>query len=227
MNQNTRRLGSLVLAGTIVAGAHVAEASADTIFVPTVVEETQEEELTYPVQEGDTLGGISIKFFGTPAYYQDLADYNDVSGDYVIYVGQLIRIPKSLNRFLIPSHPREFLPDELYVVQEGDTLFGIVKKKFDSDSILDVNRLSTYNKKSDPNTIFVGEVLYIPEKDKLDLVEPRDYTLQYMMLEWRIEHPGERYPDSYIAALREQREKDQEEGFCYYHGPREKIYVMR
>lgn len=225
MNQKTRQVASMILAGTIIAGAHVAKAEADTVLTPTTIEETTPEELSYTVCEGDTLGGISEKYFGTPVYYPQLAEYNHIADATKIYVGQEIRIPNSLNAYLIPSHPREFLPDELYIVQEGDYLFDIVKKLYDSESILTVDRLATYNNLEDPNLIHAGDALYIPEKDKLDMVEPRDYTLQYMLLEWRIDHPGERYPDSYIAAIREQREELWEQGICPY-SPRHKVYVM-
>ncbi|MBQ3306569.1 MAG: LysM peptidoglycan-binding domain-containing protein [Bacilli bacterium] len=226
MEQKTRQIASLALAGAIIAGAHISKASADTVIPSTTVEETNEEELSYTVCEGDTLGGISEKYFGTPIYYQQLADYNHIVDATKIYVGQEIRIPNDLTEYLIPSHPREYLPDDLYIVQEGDYLFDIAKKLYDSESILTVDRLATYNNLMDPNLIHEGDVLYIPEKDKLDTIEPRDYTLQYMLLEWRINHPGERYPDSYIAAIKEQLEELWEQGItpCC---PRPKVYVMK
>ena len=182
MEQKTRQIASLALAGAIIAGAHISKASADTVIPSTTVEETNEEELSYTVCEGDTLGGISEKYFGTPIYYQQLADYNHIVDATKIYVGQEIRIPNDLTEYLIPSHPREYLPDDLYIVQEGDYLFDIAKKLYDSESILTVDRLATYNNLMDPNLIHEGDVLYIPEKDKLDTIEPRDYTLQYMLL---------------------------------------------
>ena len=69
-----------------------------------------------------------------------------------------------------------------------------------------VDKLATYNELDDPNIIRVGDVLAIPEKAKLYRIEPNDYTLQYQMLEFRMAHPDEDYPDWILEALEVQNE---------------------
>ena len=76
----------------------------------------------------------------------------------------------------------------------GKGLFLTEKAKKENRNLIYVDKLATYNDLEDPNIIHVDQVLYIPEEAKLKLVEANDYSLQYKMLDWRINHPGEPYP---------------------------------
>ena len=196
MQQNAKRILSFALAGTVIAGANIPTANADCNKNNTVIEETMPTDLYYTVEEGDTLGGISVKYFGTPQYFEELAKYNKIENPDLIYQGQLIRIPYSLTDLLISTYPRPFEPDKIYVVQDDDYLFTIVEKFYGEENrnLTYVDKLATYNDLEDPNIIHVDQVLYIPEEAKLKLVEANDYSLQYKMLDWRINHPGEPYP---------------------------------
>jgi nucleoid-associated protein YgaU len=51
---------------------------------------------TYTVQAGDTLMGISRKFFdGDPQYWDEIAELNDIKApDYAIYPGKELKLPK-------------------------------------------------------------------------------------------------------------------------------------
>jgi nucleoid-associated protein YgaU len=146
-------------------------------------------------------------FYGLPTYYEEIAKYNNIEEPYIIYEGQELLLPRSLNGFLIKKETKTFdyENDKLYIVQKNDYLLDIVKKYYGTtyNNINLVNKLATYNLLEDPNLIEVGDALYIPEIDKLLLVEENDYSIQYKRLEWRINHPGEEYPD-------ELKEKDKE-----------------
>ena len=96
---------------------------------------------TYVVQAGDTLSGIAARFGTTVA---ELVSLNNISNPNLIYVGQVLKIPSSGNS------------SRTYTVQAGDTLSGIAAK-FGTT----VANLVTLNNISDPNLIYVGQVLYV------------------------------------------------------------------
>lgn len=198
MKNNTKKLLSFALAGTVVAGANatVAHAADMPCNNPTVTYETTCEDLCYVVQEGDTLSDISLMFYGNPCYYEALAKYNNIEDSWWIYEGQVIKIPRKINDLITNTHPREFAPDQVYYVEQGDIMFNIVENYYGEDNrnLYFVDRLATYNNLEDPNLIYEGQELFIPEEAKLRLVVPNDYSLQYKMLDWRVNHPGEPYP---------------------------------
>ena len=234
---NKKQILSFALASAIVAGTPAVSASADfKNGLPAYVDSLADED-SYTVQLGDNLGYISTLYFGTPKYYSELAEYNHIQNPALIYEGQIIRIPEDMKSLFVSTHPRIYAPDEVYTVKEGDYLSTIVKEKYGSDNLVDSNKLATYNDLIDPNIIKEGQVLWLPEKDKLDIVEPRDYTVQYLMLDWRINHPGEPYPDCYIEAffeyLDEYYDIDYEDECCKEYLSRplkkecEKVFILR
>ena len=96
---------------------------------------------TYVVQAGDTLSGIAARFGTTVA---ELVSLNNISNPNLIYVGQVLKIPSSGNS------------SRTYTVQAGDTL-SYIAAKFGTT----VANLVTLNNISDPNLIYVGQVLYV------------------------------------------------------------------
>ena len=96
---------------------------------------------TYVVQAGDTLSGIAARFGTTVA---ELVSLNNISDPNLIYVGQVLKIPSSGNS------------SRTYTVQAGDTL-SYIAAKFGTT----VANLVTLNNISDPNLIYVGQVLYV------------------------------------------------------------------
>ena len=179
MNNTTKKILSFAGVPTTVAHANNNESGI-------IIEGNIPSDINYTVQSGDTLGGISLMFFGTPNYYLELANYNNIENPALIYEGQVIRIPRNLTHLLIETYPREFEEDQKYIVEDNDILFTIIEKFYNEKNISYVNKLATYNDLEDPNLIYEGQELLIPEKAKLELVIPNDYTLQYQMLEWRI-----------------------------------------
>ena len=97
--------------------------------------------ITYVVQAGDTLSGIAARFGTTVA---ELVSLNNISDPNLIYVGRVLKIPSSGNS------------SRTYTVQAGDTL-SYIAAKFGTT----VANLVTLNNISDPNLIYVGQVLYV------------------------------------------------------------------
>ena len=96
---------------------------------------------TYVVQAGDTLSGIAARFGTTVA---ELVSLNNISNPNLIYVGQVLKIQLSGNS------------SRTYTVQAGDTLSSIAAR-FGTT----VANLVALNNISDPNLIYVGQVLYV------------------------------------------------------------------
>ncbi len=102
---------------------------------------------TYIVQPGDSLGKIAERF-GIPLV--DLAAANGLSVTSFVYVDQVLVISSD-------DTPQE--PAQTYVIQRGDTLRSVAERFG-----ITVNALSAANAITNPNTIFVGQVLIIPNQ---------------------------------------------------------------
>lgn len=112
-------------------------------------DETGEAPQTYVVQAGDSLGKIAERF-GIPL--RDLAAANGLSVTSFVYVDQVLVISAEA-----PTNSSEL--NQTYVVQSGDTL-RIIANRFG----ITINSLSAANAITNPNTIFVGQVLVIPNQ---------------------------------------------------------------
>lgn len=85
------------------------------------------EEISYTVQPGDTLTAVADHF---EISWQDLAEYNRLPAPYVLYSGQILKIPRYTNT-PYPSTPISgSTPAAMthYTVQAGDTLAGIARR---------------------------------------------------------------------------------------------------
>lgn len=103
----------------------------------------------YVVQAGNTLSGIAARF-GTTV--QALAQLNNITNPNLIYVGQVLKI---YGNNKVQRGNNNF--STTYVVQSGDTLSGIAAR-FGTT----VQELVQLNDISNPNLIYVGEVLKLP-----------------------------------------------------------------
>ncbi len=102
--------------------------------------------VTYVVQPGDNLYRISLRF---GVSVQAIAAANNIVNPWYIRVGQVLIIPT--------GGPPPPPPGRTYVVQPGDTVYGIALRFGVSMwSIVQLNNLAN------PNLIFVGQVLRIP-----------------------------------------------------------------
>ncbi len=97
----------------------------------------------YTVQPGDTLFSIA-KRFGVDM--QELARINNITDPSTIYVGQKLIIPAEAT----PAR-------ELYKVQPGDTLSEIAERfNVSVEALMEANGIT------DPDELYVGQVLRIP-----------------------------------------------------------------
>lgn len=105
---------------------------------------TDEEQgfFSYTVRWGDTLWALSRRFGTTVA---ELARLNDISNPNRIYVGQVLRVPKS------------DVPERTYTVRRGDTLWGISRRYGTT-----VKALVELNRIANPDLIYPGQILRLP-----------------------------------------------------------------
>ncbi len=97
----------------------------------------------YVVQSGDTLYSIALRY-GTSV--SELVALNNIANPNLIYVGQVLYLPSD-----------SASSGNIYVVQRGNTLWGIARTYGTT-----VNALVSLNGISNPNLIYVGQVLYLP-----------------------------------------------------------------
>ena len=122
---------------------------------------------TYTVQSGDTLSGIAQKFGVT---VQELCDWNNISNPNYIYVGEVLRVSGNTGSTSSTSTSSNA---QTYTVQSGDTLSGIAAKFG-----VTVQDLCNWNNISDPNKIYVGEVLRVSGNTSSSTTNRQTYTVQ-------------------------------------------------
>mgnify|MGYP002516151438 CR=1 FL=1 len=126
--------------------------------------------VSYTVESGDTLWKIAEKFYGDGSYWQKIFAENAAvigSDPNRIYVGQILTI--YLNQgdgsvmTAMPAEGMEGIEGNYYIVQEGDTLWKIALKIYNRGwrwrRIYEAN----VNSIPDPQNIYVGQVLLIPD----------------------------------------------------------------
>ncbi|MEP0762536.1 MAG: LysM peptidoglycan-binding domain-containing protein [Chloroflexota bacterium] len=138
-----------------VAPTQVPDGSGGTGGVPTYG--------TYTVVRGDTLSTIAARFNTTVAA---LAQLNNILNPNLIYAGQVLRVPGAA--VPVPTQPAPLptqpptLPEPTrpatHVVQPGENLFRIALRYG-----LTVDQLARYNGIYNPNLIFAGQVLRLPQ----------------------------------------------------------------
>lgn len=111
----------------------------------------------YTVQSGDTLSGIALKFSTTSS---KLAQLNSISNPNLIYVGQRLLVNQNSSSNSSSSSQSSSAATNTdasaasYTVKSGDTLSTIA-----SQHNTTVNQIVLLNQLSNPNLIYVGQVL--------------------------------------------------------------------
>ena len=104
------------------------------------------------IKRGDTLSKIA-KEYNTS--YQYLAKINNISNPNLIYVGEEIKVPVLEDKKIHDTSHR------LYIVKRGDTLTKIAR-----EYRLTVKEIVELNDISNPNRIYVGEILRVSTINK-------------------------------------------------------------
>lgn len=110
---------------------------------------------TYTVQSGDTLWDIARRFNTT---INELARINGIENVGRIYPGQVLKL-----RADTEDQPTAVMPDDVYTVRQGDTLWDI------ADALLGSGwrwyKIAAQNDLSFPYTIYPGDRLKIPKRE--------------------------------------------------------------
>lgn len=130
----------IVLAGVLLAPFSAAPAAAQQSSVCTT---------THIVQRGETLFRIARRYNTTVAF---IAGINSISNPNVIYAGQSLCVATTA------TQPQPQPGGTTYVVQAGDTL-SMIARRFG----VNMTVLAQVNGIVNPNRIYVGQVLRIPE----------------------------------------------------------------
>jgi LysM repeat protein len=110
---------------------------------------------SYVVRPGDFLASIAQRFNTTP---QAILSANAIADPNLIYVGQLLTIPRTTTRTVIPRPlPRPVFRGRVYIVQPGDNLFSI-GARFGQNAWT----IARANGILNLNAIYVGQPLVIP-----------------------------------------------------------------
>jgi LysM repeat protein len=123
---------------------------------------------TYMVARGDTLKSLATRYNTT---MDVLASLNGIYNYNLIYEGQRLTVPTA-SVSPAPAHTPQPAPTAAgtYVVQWGDTL-----RKIADHMNINVNDLIAVNPQlRNPNLIFVGQVIYLPNSASLYTVQSGD-----------------------------------------------------
>lgn len=109
----------------------------------------------YTVQSGDTLSGIASQYNTT---VNQIVSLNQLSNPNLIYVGQVLKLKNSqtTNSSSSSSSSTATTTAGTYTVKAGDTLSAIASRYSTSSSTL-----ASLNSLSNPNLIYVGQVLKV------------------------------------------------------------------
>ncbi|MCB9420967.1 MAG: LysM peptidoglycan-binding domain-containing protein [Ardenticatenaceae bacterium] len=119
---------------------------------------------THIVAPGETLSNIAARYYGNSALYPRIAQASNIYPPYIIYVGQVLTVPKpELSQPQVNSFTGGCTAWRSHVVQPGETLSNIAARYYGSSG--DYWRIANCNNIYPPNyIIYVGDVLAIPAR---------------------------------------------------------------
>jgi LysM repeat protein len=128
-----------------------------TTYPPGTVITTTVTMTQYVVKKGDNLSSIAVRFKTTP---QAIMNANGITNPNLVYVGQLLNIPRATTVVTKPKPTKRTTPGKtgrVYIVQPGDNMF-LIAAKFNRD----VYDIAEANGILNLNYIYAGQALYIP-----------------------------------------------------------------
>ena len=120
--------------------------------------------ITHTVKRGDNLWDLSIKF---DTEVNIIKEVNYLNND-ILSINDTLLIPLSKTK------SNDFIPYQMYIVSEGDTLWGIAKKYN-----LDVRDLARMNSLNQNEYLQLGQQLSIGNKNIYRNIESRKRTILY------------------------------------------------
>jgi len=120
----------------------------------------------YVVQAGDTLSGIAQKALGSAKRWREISELNPKVDPSRLFVGAKLALPggsASAPNVAAPkrSKPQASTSGRVYVVQTGDMLSTIAQREL--GSARHWRAIADLNPKVDPDRLFVGAKLRLPE----------------------------------------------------------------
>lgn len=130
---------------------------------------------SYTVQQGDTPGSISKRFYGTTQLYTIILEANGIADERSLRAGRTIVIPERPEGARTPR-PRSDEPklepgEQFYVVQEGDVLSEIAYDQLGSRE--HYVALMRRNHIVNERTIRTGQIIIIPSRSALRSLSTR------------------------------------------------------
>lgn len=130
-------------------------------LLATTVNPAQAQQRIHVVQPGETMYSIARQYGVT---VQQISAANGIVNPALIYVGQQLVIPGT-------GSPPPSGSTTTYTVASGDTLYSIARR-FNTD----VNTLIQLNGLTNPNVLYVGQVLLVPSGETNPTPEPTQAT---------------------------------------------------
>ncbi len=135
--------------------------TSNELYIGQILDVVPIQSSSYVVKRGDTLYAIAKKY---SVSVKDLKEVNNLNSD-ILYIGQELLIPSEIKED--PEEPQ--VPEEdndieipiteydMYIVQKGDSLWGISRKYGISvEDLMSLNNI-------DSNTLKIGQELYVPK----------------------------------------------------------------
>lgn len=150
----------------------------------TVKQQPKTEYKTVKIQQGDNLLRIALNNNST---LREIATINNIKPPYKVYVGQKIKVPVKNSGEVKSLTNKKETNKEYYKVQKGDNLYSISR-----DTGIPVGNLISYNNLKKPYNIYVGQKLYLKNRNnntsKTSQKQPQQETKQVVKLE-KVEQP--------------------------------------
>lgn len=122
---------------------------------------------TYTVKKGDTMGQISVNYYGSYAYHTALykansAAFSKTNGK--LLPGMVLTLPETLGKATLKAAPAAAEGETLYTVKAGDTLGAIAKATY--GDVMQYKAIFQRNadRLVNANTIYEGQVIVLPAK---------------------------------------------------------------
>nr|WP_275955307.1 LysM peptidoglycan-binding domain-containing protein [Merdimmobilis hominis] len=119
--------------------------------VETITPPSKPSEKTYTVKTGDSFWKIAQEQLGDGTRYQELAAYNGMRTDDVIYPGQVLKLP---------AGTQTAVPNKAYTVEKGDSFWKIAQEQLGDGTRY--QELAAYNGMRADDVIYPGQVLKLP-----------------------------------------------------------------
>lgn len=122
---------------------------------------------TYTVKKGDTMGQISVNYYGSYAYHKALYQANSAAfakTNGKLLPGMVLTLPETLGKATLKAAPAAAEGETLYTVKAGDTLGAIAKAAY--GDVMQYKAIFQRNadRLVNANTIYEGQVIVLPAK---------------------------------------------------------------